>query len=163
MLTSLKGTYFSTKFGNKSMRKRRSESKLESKPSVIHVAQYVFQLKWYASLWGTLNALDIRECRQSFQLFENFFSGNFRPKSYGKIREVSAKNWMQHILQNPSHNHHWDGIHGILGRRSATSNTRPLKKHGFSNAFAKNSSAKIFALPNNSVPVNSGVANAAEQ
>ena len=51
---------FLTFFGNKSMRKVRSQSILESKLTSVHIAQTVTQFKWYALLWGRLNALNFR-------------------------------------------------------------------------------------------------------
>ena len=43
--TSFKGIQFVTIFGKKSIRKAQSESKLTSKPNVVHIAESVFQIK----------------------------------------------------------------------------------------------------------------------
>ena len=42
------------------MRKARFESELASKLTAEHIGRSVLQLKWYASLWGTLNTLNFR-------------------------------------------------------------------------------------------------------
>ena len=48
--TSFEETYVLATFGKNFMKKVYSESKLESKPTVVHIAKSVFQFKWYASL-----------------------------------------------------------------------------------------------------------------
>ena len=59
-LTSFEETYVLTNFGNKSMRKVHSESKLASKPIVVHIALSSTHFSWYASLWFTLKVLNFK-------------------------------------------------------------------------------------------------------
>ena len=51
-LTSIKETYVVTTFGKMSMRKVRSESRLASTTTVVHVAYFASGIKWYASIWS---------------------------------------------------------------------------------------------------------------
>ena len=63
----------------------------------------------------------------------------------------------------PSPIQFWDSIHGILGQRTATSKTCPLKKPGFSIVFNKSWPAKKFRPPKISAPINYNIATTAKQ
>ena len=54
------GNQFFTVFGIKFTRKDRSESKLVTEPTVVHVASSVRKFNWYSKLRCTLRALNYR-------------------------------------------------------------------------------------------------------
>ena len=107
---NVKEPYLLTIFGNKS-RKKFAPSRNLHQNSLPYTLLKLFpnscDMHYFEACWTGSNS-------------NNGKNSIFLHKILWKIRKLSAIDWLQLTLPIPSPNHCWDGIHGILGQRSAT-------------------------------------------